>query len=718
MKIQLFQTVFQKTSKVVTTIDQYFKDVKNGLWQDNILNYRAGKSEKEKIPSITASGTFRDNRVASNLEKHSGIICIDCDAKYNPEIFKKRDLLGADKYIYAFHISVSGFGLALFIKINPSKHLESFLALEKYLADEYQIIIDQSCKDVSRLRFVSYDPEIFINEKSEKWAIYLKKEFHTPQSFNPIYAKDDINYCVDQIMNKGIDITNSYHDWIRVAFSLCSELGESGRSFFHNISKNNVGYNAKSCDNKYSNCLKHNTNATKINTFFWLCKNAGITIKLQSTKRIEDVARVRRKSIGKSGSCKDEMTAKKDAEKYLLEIDGITNSKDVIDKVFNLSETELNQSEESGISQVIEYINSLNIKFNIVTKFPEIAGEQITDKITNSIYLTCRELYPKAKVTKDLICSILESDRIKEYNPFLDFIEKNSHLKPSGNIEKLCSCIHVPINNYTDYVGIFLEKWLLSIIASIHGTYSLLILVLIGEQSTNKTNFFRNLLPEELENYYAESKLDKGIDDEILMSKKLLIIDDEFGGKSKKEAEKLKDLSSKQKITARKSYGHYSEDFKRIAVLGGTSNEIEVINDTTGNRRIIPIQIIQIDFEKYKKIDKTDLFMELYWKWEKIGDGWMLTKQEIAILNENTTSFIEITMEEDSILKHFSPAKKTDFAAKFLTTTQMISFCEGFLTKQHLYHKKFGQILRKLGYNRIYNNDLCNYGFWVLENGQ
>ena len=69
---------------------------------------------------------------------------------------------------------------------------------------------------------------------------------------------------------------------------------------------------------------------------------------------------------------------------------------------------------------------------------------------------------------------------------------------------------------------------MLGIIASMHGTYPLLILVLTGTQRIGKTKFFRNLLPDELMEFYAESKLDEGKDSEILMTKKLTILDDEL----------------------------------------------------------------------------------------------------------------------------------------------------------------------------------------------
>jgi hypothetical protein len=44
------------------------------------------------------------------------------------------------------------------------------------------------------------------------------------------------------------------------------------------------------------------------------------------------------------------------------------------------------------------------------------------------------------------------------------------------------------------YVNAFLRKWLLSCVASWHGTYSVMMAVLTGAQAAGKTNFFRRLL--------------------------------------------------------------------------------------------------------------------------------------------------------------------------------------------------------------------------------
>ena len=77
--------------------------------------------------------------------------------------------LKEDKYTTILHRSFGGDGVCIFVKINASKEsfLNSFLTLEEYYFDNYSVAIDASCKDLPRLRFISYDPDIYVNPNGE-----------------------------------------------------------------------------------------------------------------------------------------------------------------------------------------------------------------------------------------------------------------------------------------------------------------------------------------------------------------------------------------------------------------------------------------------------------------------------------------------------------------------------------------------------------------------
>jgi len=722
MKVSIYKNAFANTSKEHVDFLDVLGKIKSGTWEDYVHKIRTCKdlekvkAEKAKCPAFSPSGFFEGKRKADELTKHSGIISIDFDAKdnINVNLLEMRAELYADKYTFAGFISISGKGIVLFVKINTAKHLESFLALEKYYANTYGLIIDQACKEVNRLRFVSYDTDVYINMAAEKWATYLEKKAKIPSNYIPVFVDDDVDYIISQIQRTNTDITDDYHEWIKIGFALANHYRESGRAKFHAISEISPKYDYKKADEKYTNFLKSENNKTHIATLFWQAKHAGLAIRTPKTEKIVNIASARRKQVGKSGGAKDAETGKKEAVKYLAEFEGIPEieSANLVEQVFNLTDAEIQTNDEqlSEIELLTNYVVSLDLKFNEVTDRLEYKGNDITDRDLNTIYLNARLSYLKSKFSKELFLSVLDSDRVKTFNPFSDFFERNKHIKPKGNIEKLLSCIVTENTKYADFVGTYIHKWLMGIVSSAHGTHSLLTLVLVGEQGTQKTNFFRNLLPKELSKYYAESKLDRDKDDELLMTRRLLVMDDEFGGKSKKEATKFKDLSSKETFTNRKPYGRFEEDRKRYAVLCGTSNERQILNDPTGNRRIIPVMIVNIDFEKYNKVDKKELFMELYHEWLKIGDGWFLSKDEIRILNENTDDFFEVTPEEDALLTYF------ERGGDFMTTTEMITYCENSMgASTRLYFKRFGQLCKKFKFKETKKQGRKGYLVHIIK---
>jgi hypothetical protein len=381
------------------------------------------------------------------------------------------------------------------------------------------------------------------------------------------------------------------------------------------------------------------------------------------------------------------------------------------------------------VDKLESFLGRYNLKHNQITRKVEINGNTISDRDVNTIYTKAmREV--NYNISKNKIWDYIDSDFTQSYNPFIDFFEKNKGLNPKGRIKELLECIEyenpdVPIELLTedektlDYLEVFLERWLLSIIASMHGTYSLLVLVLTGPQASGKSRFFRELLPKELQPYYAESKLDGGKDDEILMTQKLIVMDDEFSGKSKKEAAKLKDLSSKDSFTVRKPYGRASETLKRYAVLCGTSNEEQILNDPTGNRRLIPVNLKSIDLEKYSKINKVELFMELYNTYKTIGDRWMLASKEIAYLNKCTAKNEQPSIEKEMIQIYFEPVQYEGGKAIKITSTEIKNKLEC-RTKEKINVYKIGAVMKSLGYQQIRTYDPKTRGtqrfYLVIDN--
>lgn len=261
-------------------------------YKDDILRLRAvfdkekRNALKRSLPQATISGVFSPTRAKNNLSQHSGLICVDIDAKDNPDILDwetlKQDLSVLPQIAYCA-LSVSGKGLFLVIPLRyPEKHLQQFRQLQIDFR-KMGIMIDSACSDITRLRCLSYDEHPIINENATLYeGVYVEKPKHKSFPTCFIYEGEntsaEVVVCCRKIHQCGIDITASYDDWLKVGCALAT-LGESGRSLFHICSQQNAKYNAAKTDKMFTDLLRRNYQQVNIGTFFWMCKQHGITTK-------------------------------------------------------------------------------------------------------------------------------------------------------------------------------------------------------------------------------------------------------------------------------------------------------------------------------------------------------------------------------------------------------------------------------------------------------
>ena len=195
---------------------------------------------KRSMPCYTPSGVF-EVRNSEGLICHSGVLCVEWDKVENVDALK--DLLGGLPFIFYAGLSCSGRGVFALIKIaDPTKHREYFRALSEYFGGiGYRV--DESGKDVCRLRVASYDAEPIFNAKSEVWS-------ELPRVVAPTYtprlamATDErlLLAGVDYITRHGIDITQGRNNWLAIGSCVKSILGARGEEVFVSLSRYHQKY--------------------------------------------------------------------------------------------------------------------------------------------------------------------------------------------------------------------------------------------------------------------------------------------------------------------------------------------------------------------------------------------------------------------------------------------------------------------------------------------
>lgn len=690
MIISIFNRANQTKSIGTLLINDFLSKVKNGHWKQETEKVRSiedhGTRQRLKLKTmqgVTVSGVF-DERNQDKLISHSGFISIDFDDVSDQLI----DPLKKDKFTYALVRSVSGNGFFSIIKINQEKHSESFDWLRSYYFKEYGLVIDDAPRNVASIRYVSYDPDLYLNEESAVSKYRLPKPKKIIQPKIQLTASD-FEAALSEVLGRGIDLAqDDYGRYLRIGFALASEFKENGRQYFHDIVSQGSKYIFKNADKQYNYCLKGSRDGIGIGTLYHYFKEVGIELKNSLPSQVIPFT----KSRLNTGETKDSL------KKTLKEVHGLNDEQ--VDLALKVApDSRLLEDDYGSFLNGFEsyLINRWSPRFNVIKMCFEVNGKEVTGKVYNSIAKNTKKEVGNPKVTDVLIKQYLFNSEVPEYNPIKEWIEQHRDIERGGELKKLLDAYELPsdspLNNGAmskeNTTDIFITRWLVGLVATINGKVVRSVLTMIGPQNCGKSRWFRDLLPSDFKDYYAESRFDQDKDDYILMCKKLIILDDDASSKRKSDEAKFKELASKDFFTVRVPYAESAEDYKRLALLCMTSNPETVINDPTGNTRILPVPIGRFDFDKLNAVDRDALFMELVDHYEN-GVPYELEPDEFNVLNSINNLFEHTVVEIDLVEKYCV----SDPNGKMTVTDVYLALSE--ISKVRLSDRRIGAALRKI----------------------
>ena len=331
------------TPRYTLTLRDVVRYLRSGYACQRTLALRAATTDAERrqlkartLDVVCFSGTFT-RRDAGHLVGHSDLLCIDIDHLDNSvALWAVRLILITDPQLCVLLLftSPSGQGVKAVVAIDTAQypHEKWFDRIRAYLINQYGIVCDGQTLDITRACFLCWDEMCWVTERwnpsslqtpstiplkgeggmgtadeglqtagtnaSNPSAANTSKDLSKSNTFRSLplgraggeslggeslggesVESALITLVALQLDAFHIDITPTYDDWLRVAFALSSELGESGRGLFHRVCRHYPRYNPSECDRKYSQCLRSPRHGIGIGTFLWMASMAGIDVK-------------------------------------------------------------------------------------------------------------------------------------------------------------------------------------------------------------------------------------------------------------------------------------------------------------------------------------------------------------------------------------------------------------------------------------------------------
>jgi len=191
-KITIFKDTYETKNPQYIHIRTALNRIAEGKSKERVEKIRSGeKKEKLFLPCVLFSGEFTQ-RTDDSLFEHSGFVVLDFD---HVDVAQTKNTLALDDYVYSCWASPSGNGVKALVEItNTERHDEHFNALTRYFDERYGLEIDQTGRNLSRMCYESYDPEIVIKGEYSKFGKFSSSKDSGNKSQVIDYQAGTTNY--------------------------------------------------------------------------------------------------------------------------------------------------------------------------------------------------------------------------------------------------------------------------------------------------------------------------------------------------------------------------------------------------------------------------------------------------------------------------------------------------------------------------------------------
>lgn len=655
--------------------------IKAGHYKPIVDAYRVieDKDEKykykvSKLPSLTISAVCKQWREMKNVVNHTGLLNIDIDNKTNQHVTDwgaLRDSIFGMKGVVACFLSVSGQGVSFVVRVDPDQHKDTFFSIVDGMKQHFSINCDTGTHDVTRLRFVSHDPECKIRYNYDEIPIsypseqYLenKKSFGEYQSILEPIGDADSEYNFGEAMKRA---------------AIGCEFIE-GKKWEHLTSIagccNIMGMSLEYCESMIMKNFRSKTNISNdrllapIRDIYKLYKSQhGTYTDEVKWERLNQA--VKKHLIYEwlhKGLEPDEKEIPLIAEQFHANIERVQY---LIGRVFGEYSEEYGYDSFPAVRKVEIWLGKRwTFRFNKVTSQPEMTNLSTIDPVNVNADEIFRQLQTsKFKYSLNNVKSLMRSEFVKPYDPIHEYFKSLTYDGSKDYIQILSDYIKTDEGPFWN--DMFKKCLVRSIACGLGKKENRIVMVLYGKkQETGKSTFIRFLSPWHDGKYFTESPIIGGNqkDTEIRFSENFIYNLEELAGLSRVDVNKLKADISKTSIKERRAYAAFETSAPRRCNFWASTNQKEFLHDEENTRWLI-FEVTSINWAYKTEVDINKVWAQA-WHLYNTGFDYTLSDMDRAMREHLNDEYRYRRPEEELIARHFKPADPT--LGQFYSATEI-----------------------------------------------
>jgi hypothetical protein len=235
-KVSYFKSFTDKAHTV--ELSDILNAIKNGAFKESIEYLRSlHKDEydvaKKKLPHFTATGVFGAARKLEFLQEYNSHIVLDIDHIGFEKAKRLKEVLVLFSHCLAAFLSPGGDGVKILVLTDSTRdtHAAVFNQIADFYEEHLGVAIDRSGIDINRCCFVSWDPDLYLNES----PVIFKSTPVEPQSIAPLPER---KMFVPHDLNDPYDDKSIFEEMVRFTERLEEYHRGNRNNFIYKLANN------------------------------------------------------------------------------------------------------------------------------------------------------------------------------------------------------------------------------------------------------------------------------------------------------------------------------------------------------------------------------------------------------------------------------------------------------------------------------------------------